>query len=196
MLDRFRVIDRVRATARETVYRVYDPERPAQSLLLRLLGDEDSNDGVRRDEFHQRFQTATAVQHPNLANVLEVLEIQGRPGVLTESAAGLPSNDWPPLAATPGVWLQLVSEAARGLAAAHHAGLVHGRLSADSFVLAGDGTLKITGLGEPGWLAGPNATLFEPLPAADLRALGRAAYAWSQIGAGAAPARARPSRPC
>jgi hypothetical protein len=183
VMGRFRVIDRLRAGQRETLYRVYDPSRPSVDAVLRVLGDGDSRDGIHSAEFLNRFAAAIHANHANLVNTLEVLEISGRPAVLQEAVSGLPSSDWPPLAATPGVWLQLLTEATRGLAHAHSVGLVHGRLAAESFVLTADGTLKVVGLGEPGWLTGASATIFDPLPAADLRALGRVAFAWSQIGA-------------
>ena len=183
VMGRFRVIDRLRAGQRETVYRVYDPSRPRVDAILRVLGDGDSRDGIHSAEFLNRFAAATHANHVNLANTLEVLEIAGRPAALQEAVSGLPSSDWPPLAATPGVWLRLLVDAAKGLAQAHSVGLVHGRLAPESFVLTADGTLKVVGLGEPGWLNGASAAIFDPLPASDLRALGRVAFAWSQIGA-------------
>src|SRR5262249_48231048 len=54
VLGPVRVIDRLRATAHETVYRVFDPRR-GQEALLRHLGEDDAGDAVRPDEFRQRF---------------------------------------------------------------------------------------------------------------------------------------------
>ena len=71
--------------------------------------------------------------------------------------------------------------AAAGIDAAHRHGLVHGRLTSDSFVLASDGVLKVTGFGEPPWLTvGPTIGV-EPTPATDLRAFGQVAFGWSQL---------------
>ena len=66
----------------------------------------------------------------------------------------MPSPDWPAEAGAPGVWVKLLADAAAGIDAAHRAGLVHGRLTSDSFVLTADGVLKVVGFGEPPWLAG------------------------------------------
>ena len=44
--------------------------------------------------------------------------------------------------------------AASAMESAHHAGLVHGRITSDSFVLTANGVLKLTGFGEPPWLSG------------------------------------------
>jgi chromosome segregation ATPase len=202
MLGRFRVIDRLRVTPREAMYRVFDPTRAvpdptpggAGVFLFRHLSETETQDAVRPDEFRQRFRAARASPHPNLAAVVEVLDVNGRPAVLEEWLAGLFSADWPAHAAHPGSWVRLMTMAASGLDAAHRAGLIHGRLTSDSFVLTAAGVLKITGVGEPLWLAGSAPTL-EPTAGADLRALGQVAFGWSQLAGKKRGARVKPFPP-
>ena len=193
MLGRLRVVDRLHVTPREAVYRVFDPARaddPGRGVfLLRHLADGEMDDAVRPDEFRQRFGAAKAAADPHLANTVDVLDVHGRPAALQEWVTGLPSAEWPAEAAAPGVWVKLVAAAAAGIDAAHRAGLVHGRLTSDSFVLTADGVLKVTGFGEPPWLAGTTPAATDPTPDADLRALGQVAFGWSQ--AGQAPGRRR-----
>lgn len=193
ILGRFRVVDRVRTTAKETVYRVFDPSRangPTRGVyVLRQLSE---NEMANADDFRQRFGAMIGAGHPNLANTMEVLDVQRRPAALQEWVSGLSSADWPPAAATAGVWLRLLNEAAKGLHHAHKAGLVHGRLIPESFVLTADGTLKIQGFGEPSWLT-PNAMSPTDLPpSADLRGLGQVAFVWSQLGSRRKGARSKP----
>jgi len=84
------------------------------------------------------------------------------------------------LAAVPGVWFRLLKQAALGLNAAHQAGLVHGHLEPSSFVLNGEGILKLCGLGEPRWLLVPPRTGSEEDGASgDLVDLGRIAADWA-----------------
>jgi chromosome segregation ATPase len=178
VLGPVRVIDRLRMTTRESVYRVFDPRR-GQEAILRHLAEDEMLDAVHPDEFRQRFAAAAAVQHPHVAATLEVLEIAGRPAVLQELITGLPSPDWPSLTAVPGVWFRLVNQAALGLHTAHQAGLIHGHLEPGLVVLTGEGILKLCGYGEPQWLALP--ALPEPRDAdvaADLAALGQLASSW------------------
>ncbi|HEX5272683.1 MAG TPA: hypothetical protein VFW33_19435, partial [Gemmataceae bacterium] len=176
VLGPFRLIDRLRATPREVVYRVFDPRR-GHEALLRHLGETEMQDAVRPDEFRQRFAALAAVRHPQLAATLEVLEVAGRPAALQEWLTGLPSGDWPPLTAVPGVWYRLLCQAALGLHTLHQAGLAHGRLDAGAIILTGDGTVKLCGAGEPAWLrAGPTADEGDTM--ADLAALGRVAAGW------------------
>jgi chromosome segregation ATPase len=196
ILGPLRVVDRLRVTPRETVYRVFDSRRSQEAsavAVLRHLSEAEAADAVRPDEFRQRFAAAAALRHPHLAATWEVLEIHGRPAVLQEWVAGLASSEWPALAAVPGVWFRLLSQAALGLHATHQAGLVHGHLDAGLLVLTGEGTLKLCGLGEPPWLAAGSAP---PAPegdtAADLATLGRIAAGWAALGAGRKGAKARP----
>jgi hypothetical protein len=71
--------------------------------------------------------------------------------------------------------------AAAGIDAAHRHGLVHGRLTSDSFLLSANGVLKVTGFGEPPWLSVRPVTSAELTPATDLRAFGQVAFTWSQL---------------
>jgi len=89
----------------------------------------------------------------------------------------VPSPDWPPLAAAPGVWYRLVSHAFLGLHTAHQAGLVHGHLNPQLTVLTADGTLKLCGFGEPCWLTGVEGP--DGDAPADLTALSRMAVDWA-----------------
>jgi hypothetical protein len=189
VLGPVRVIDRLHGTPHEVVYRVFDPRR-GQEALLRHLAEAEMEDAVRPDEFRQRFAAAAAVQHAHVAATWEVLEIAGRPAVLQEWLTGLPGGDWPPLTAVPGVWYRLVSQVASALQSIHQAGLVHGHLHPGLIVLTGDGTLKVSGLGEPAWLLSPPPPVAEDAEeriawevredaGADLAALGRMATAWA-----------------
>jgi hypothetical protein len=176
VLGPVRVVDRLRATPHETVYRVYDPRR-GQEAVLRVLGEAEMQDAVRPDEFRQRFVQA-ALPHPNLAATLEVLEAGGRPAALQEWLTGLPSTEWGAPAGAPGVWYRLVMQAAQGLEAAHAAGLVHGRLTAEQILLTAEGVVKLCGFGEPHWLAVPPLAGGAEEAVADLSALGRIAVEW------------------
>lgn len=195
MLGRYRIIDRLRTSPREALYRVLDPGRiDARSngvFLLRHLAEAEMQDATHPDEFRQRFAAARDAAHPNLAAVVEVGDIAGRPAALLEWLSGLFSADWPAHAAHPGCWVRLMTMAAEGIAAAHRVGLTHGRLTSDAFVLTTAGSLKVAGFGEPLWLSGAPLPSVEPSFAADLRALGQIAFGWSQL---ASKKRTRPGK--
>ena len=60
-------------------------------------------------------------------------------------------------------------------------GLVHGRLTSDAFLLTPDGALKVTGFGEPPWLAVAPTASPDSSVADDLRAFGQVLFGWSQL---------------
>lgn len=183
VLGPVQVIDKLPSTPREAVYRVRDPHRNAEAVL-RHLAEAEMHDAVRPDEFEQRFAAAASVRHGNVAAVLDVLKIGGRPAALVEWVNGLSSADWPGVVAAPGVWYRLVSQAALALSAVHEASLVHGHLDAGSLLLTGDGTLKLVGLGEPRWLTASVPLVEGESAQADLAALGQLAAGWAALPAG------------
>lgn len=178
ILGPVRVIDRRQSTSRECLYRVFDP-RHNREVLLRHLSESEMHDAVHPDEYRQRFAALAEVRHPHLLAVHEVTTIADRPAVLQELLVGLPSGDWPALSSAPGVLYRLVVQAAAALQAAHQAGLVHGRLTPASWVLTSEGVLKLTGLGEPAWLANGRPMQEEPTPSDDLLALGEIVGGWA-----------------
>ena len=188
MLGSLRLIDRLRSTAHETVYRVFDPARGIEAVL-RHLSAEDMHDAVHPDEFRQRFQNVM-LQEPQVAGTIEVLDLDGRPAVLQEWLTGLSAADWPPLAAAPGVCFRLLTQAALGLHALHRAGITHGRLSDRHLLLTGDGMLKILGAGEPGWLV--DAAEVASDSRQDLRTLGHLVAGWCTNAGVRKGAKARP----
>lgn len=200
MLGPVRVVDRLRVTPHEAIYRVFDPrggrdipEAPITYALLRHLAEADMDDPARAADYRQEFRQAVAVQHANVAATLEVLPIAGRPAVLQEWVCGLPSTDWGSLAAVPGVWFRLLRQAALGLQAIHGADLAHGHLQPESFVLTSDGTVKICGFGEPLWLSGNESDHRTEVDIAeDFAALGRVAEAWASSAPRRKGAKGRP----
>jgi chromosome segregation ATPase len=173
MMGPVRIVDRMQSTQREAAYRVFDPRRGTEAILRRLA-EAEAQDAAHAADFRDSFSKAM-LTHPNLTSTWEVLDVAERPAVLQEWLVGLASGDWPPLAVVPGAWYRLVLQAAQALSAIHEAGLVHGHLQHQHFVLTGSGVLKISGLGEPAWLVG---TEFTATAADDLTALGKIAAEW------------------
>jgi hypothetical protein len=183
VLGRLRVVDRLATNEHESLFRVYDPVR-SHEVLLRHLAEKEMEDSARPEEFRRRFAQAAGVSEPHVAATFEVLEIAGRPAATQEWLVGLPSTDWTPLAAAPGVWYRLLRQAAQGLCIVHRSGLVHGHLKASSFTVTSDGTLKLSGLGEPGWLLSPAERMEEgPDQTTDLWSLGQVAELWWALSA-------------
>jgi eukaryotic-like serine/threonine-protein kinase len=170
-------------------------------VAIKLLRSEraDDEDGLAR--FRAEAHHAGSLSHPNIAQVFDYGEARGtEPGYLVmELVEGLSLTrileDGP---LPPADVMDVVAQAARGLAAAHQAGLVHRDIKPGNLLVRLDGLVKITDFGiatgagenpvtqpvtQPGMLLGTPAYLaperisgVPAMPAADLYALGVVAH--------------------
>lgn len=166
VLGPLRVIDRLRISTMETIYRVFDPRLGDEALLRQLSASVDAN---WKAEYQNLFAQAAQVQHPNVAGTFESLTMTGSPAVLQEWVVGLPGSEWQSIVTDASVALKLVVQLASGLTALHNTSLVHGQLHPGRLLLTPAGELKICGAGEPRWLSGLSSTT-EPTMADDVNA--------------------------
>lgn len=167
---RYRLDERIGGGADGEVWRGYDL-RADWTVAVTMLAS--ASEGLA-----ERVRAVAKVVHPNVAMVLDVGDVDGRPFLVVEFLTGeslgeeLASRGPVPVVEA----CDLIGQAAGGLDAAHREGVVHGRVDLQSLRRAGSGVLKVVGfaLEEPGLEA-----------ADDLRALGRVAY---EILTGQAPA--------
>jgi WD40 repeat protein len=154
--------------------------------------------------FRTEGEAVARLQHPNIVQIHEVGEVDGRPFFSLEFCPGgsldrqLDGTPLPPLKAA-----QLVETLARAMHTAHQAGIVHRDLKPANVLLAADGTPKVTdfglakrlesepGVSTPGGLTVSGAIMGTPSymapeqaggksrgigPAADIYALGAILY--------------------
>jgi serine/threonine-protein kinase len=111
-----------------------------------LTGDHASADELAR--FRTEAEAVAALAHPNVVQVYEVGEHQGRPYFSLEFCAGgsladrLNGTPLPPREAA-----RLVETVARAIQHAHGRGLVHRDLKPANVLMAADGTPKVTDFG-------------------------------------------------
>ena len=171
------------AIDRRVAIKVVRPER---------AGDEEGLARFRAEAHH-----AGSLSHPNIAQVFDYGEaVDPEPGYLVmELVEGLSLTrilDDGPL--PPEDVMDIVAQTARGLAAAHRAGLVHRDVKPGNLLVRSDGLVKITDFGiaravgdttvtQPGMLIGTPAYLAPERvsgapasPATDLYSLGVVAY--------------------
>ncbi|NNF57928.1 MAG: protein kinase [Rhodothermaceae bacterium] len=158
--------------------------------MLKVLTPEAAEDPVLVDWLEQEGRAVAAIQHPNVVALQATGREDGRPYIVTEFVEGLSLAETIALhGAMPSELAAFVgAEAARGLAAAHAAGVLHRDLKPANVLLGADGRVKLADFGlasriaaqgavgevrgTPGYLA-PEVVRGEPArPAADLFALG------------------------
>jgi hypothetical protein len=168
-----------------------------RGVAIKVLRPEHADDEEGLARFRAEAHHAGSLSHPNIAQVFDYGEAAGpEPGYLVmELVDGLSLTrilDDGPL--PPEDVMDIVAQAARGLAAAHRAGLVHRDIKPGNLLLRSDGLVKVTDFGiahadgetavtQPGMLIGTPAYLAPErvsgapaTPAADLYALGVVAH--------------------
>jgi Tol biopolymer transport system component len=129
------------------VYRARDG-RLGRDVALKVLPTEVAQDVDRRSRFEQEARAASALAHPNIIAVYDVGESDSSVWIAMELVEGKTVRDLlasGPLPARRA--LEIGTQVAEGLAAAHAAGIVHRDLKPENLILSKDGYVKILDFG-------------------------------------------------
>jgi eukaryotic-like serine/threonine-protein kinase len=129
------------------VYRAKDA-RLGREIALKVLPTDAAGDAGRRSRFEQEARAASALAHPNIVAVYDVGESDGSVWIAMELIEGRTVRDL--LASGPVPIrrsLEIGTQVAEGLAAAHAAGIVHRDLKPENLILSKDGYVKILDFG-------------------------------------------------
>jgi hypothetical protein len=132
------------------VYRALDP-RLGRRVALKVLLADGASPSVRADaaaRMVREARAAAAFNHPNVVAIHDVGEVDGAPFITMELVSGTTLRGYvgnATLSIEQKVeWLQHV---ARGLGAAHRAGLVHRDIKPENVMVTTDGAIKILDFG-------------------------------------------------
>jgi eukaryotic-like serine/threonine-protein kinase len=192
---RYRLERRLGHGGMASVYLGHDSEldRP---VAVKLLAENAVGEAGLRQRFVREARVAARLSHPNVVSVFDAGEDEGRPYIVMEHVEGETLSELvarrgrlPPEEAR-----ELALQAARGLAHAHAARLVHRDVKPQNLLLRGDGTLKIadfgiaraaegtaltqagTVLGTAAYIAPEQALGEQATPASDVYSLGAVLY--------------------
>ena len=135
-IGRFQVLERAGRGAMGVVYAAYDPELDRKVAIKVVLADvADSTDYAER--LRREARAMARVVHPNVVAVHDVGLHEGRPFIAMDFVAGADLRAYlrrerPPWQ----VVLELFLQAARGLAAAHAAEVIHRDFKPDNVLVA------------------------------------------------------------
>jgi serine/threonine protein kinase/predicted ATPase len=116
-------------------------------VALKFLPEEYARDPVWLARFRREARTASALNHPHICTIYDTGECAGRPFLSMELIEGQTLESL--IGQRLGVkdLAALFRQAARALAAAHAAGVVHRDIKPQNLMLRGDGILKVLDFG-------------------------------------------------
>ncbi len=150
------------------VFAAYDRELDRKVALKLLRAHGNANDVRAQARLLREAKAMARLSHPNVVAVHDVGAFGARVFVAMEFVDGLSLKDWLAAARTRAEILSVFTSAARGLAAAHAAGLVHRDFKPGNVMIGFDGSVRVMDFGLARELSDKNAA---PTAIDDLRAL-------------------------
>ena len=156
-VGRFVLVDKIGEGGMGAVYRAYDPELD-RSVAVKVVRTRPTSAHDRRsqDLLTREARASARVTHPNVVTVYEVGSIDERAFIAMEYVPGTTLRSWLTQHSRP--WFEVVRmflQAARGLAAAHAAGLVHRDFKPDNVLIGDDGRARVADFGLARITGGP-----------------------------------------
>lgn len=148
LIDRFLVLEQLGAGGMGVVYAAHDPEldrKVALKLLLPRVGAAGYGDQTR---LLREAQALAKLSHPNVVAVHDVGTRGDRVWIAMEFVSGQTLTAW--ARERPRRWpelLAVLADVARGMAAAHEAGLVHRDIKPDNVMIGQDGRVRVMDFG-------------------------------------------------
>jgi serine/threonine protein kinase len=129
------------------VYLAHDDELD-RAIAIKLLPQHLADDDEQLARLRQEARTASSLNHPNIITIYEIGQHQGSAFIAMEYIDGQTLRDLMAAGPVPvRKTLQIVSQIADGLAAAHKRGLVHRDLKPENIMLTQEGGVKILDFG-------------------------------------------------
>lgn len=147
VIQQYAVLEKIGAGGMGIVFRARDT-RLNRLVALKLLPRERGGDPERRRRFAKEARAASALNHPNIVTVHDIVEDGGQIAIVMEHVAGRPLSQLIRAGGMPiREALDYAIQIADGLAAAHAAGIVHRDIKPGNILVTGDGRIKILDFG-------------------------------------------------
>jgi serine/threonine protein kinase/Tfp pilus assembly protein PilF len=146
-ISHYRILEKLGEGGMGVLYKAEDT-RLKRTVALKFLGKHLTAEKEAKDRFIQEAQTASAVNHINIATIYEIDELQGECFICMEYIGGKSLKQIiqeKPLSLKE--FFGVAVQAADGLAAAHKKGIIHRDIKSDNIMITQDGVVKITDFG-------------------------------------------------
>ncbi len=148
----YQLIEKIGAGGMGEIYKAQD-DRLHRLVAVKILSPGMSTDPERKRRFFQEAQAASALNHPNIITLYDIVSEADMQCIVMEYIGGktlrelIPAGGLPPAQT-----LQYAAQIASALAAAHAAGLIHRDLKPSNIMVNASGLIKVLDFGLAKWV--------------------------------------------
>jgi serine/threonine-protein kinase len=139
-VSHYRIVSKIGAGGMGDVYLAQDTKLDRR-VALKILPNEFASDAERMRRFVLEAKSASALNHPNIITIYEIGETEETNFIATEYIEGKTLNNCGSLSLVAA--LEVATQIASALQAAHSAGIVHRDIKPDNVIIRPDGLVKV-----------------------------------------------------
>jgi serine/threonine-protein kinase len=148
----YQLVDKIGAGGMGEIYKAED-SRLNRLVAVKILSPGMSTDPERKRRFFQEAQAASALNHPNIITLYDIVSEGDMQCIVMEYISGKTLRDLTPAGGLPPAQaLQYAAQIASALRAAHAAGLIHRDLKPSNIMVTTSGLIKVLDFGLAKWV--------------------------------------------
>jgi serine/threonine protein kinase len=148
----YQLIDKIGAGGMGEIYKAQD-SRLNRLVAVKILSPGLSTDPERKRRFFQEAQAASALNHPNIITLYDIVSEGDMQCIVMEYIGGKTLRDLTPAGGlSPAQVLQYATQIASALTAAHTAGIIHRDLKPSNIMVTTSGLIKVLDFGLAKWV--------------------------------------------
>ena len=145
--QRYRVLESLGRGGMGEVF-LADDTQLGRKVAIKFLAEALEADETARERLHREARSAAALDHPYVCKIYELADIDGRTGIVMEHVTGETLQARLRRAAlSPKEALEIASEVAEAMEAAHKRRLIHRDLKTSNVMLTDEGHVKVMDFG-------------------------------------------------
>ena len=146
-ISHYRLLEKIGEGGMGVVYKALDTNLN-RTVALKFLATHLTEDPKARERFRREAQAAAAVDHPNICTVYEIDEVDGQIFIAMAYVEGQSLDKKIAVGPLPlDEALDIATQTAQGLQAAHEKGVVHRDIKSSNLMLTPQGQVKILDFG-------------------------------------------------